>query len=100
MRDRDNTGARGVKEVTELIHSQKWSFNDFLIVFYSSADKSIASQRGHCLTHSEGDRYTSDHLLDLWRENCPTNSRKYLDRVIVDHASRIIAEEANEACAP
>ena len=88
-----------VKEVTELIRSQNWSFNDFLIAFYSSDDTSIASQRGRCLTKVDGARFTPEELLDLWLANCPSGSQSYLEHVIVDRASRIIIKETNRACA-
>ena len=91
--------AHRVKEVTELIRSQNWSFNDFLIAFYSSDDISIATQRGRCLTKSDGARFTPEELLDLWVDHCPAGSQPYLEHVIVDRASRIITKETDRACA-
>lgn len=87
-----------VKAVTDLIASQKWSFNDFLIAFYSSGDASIATQRGTCLTKRDGSRFTPEELLDLWLEHSPSRSRPYLKHIIVDRASRIIIKETNKAC--
>lgn len=95
----DNSKTRRVKEVTELIRSQKWSFNNFLIAFYSSSDASIASQRGRCLTKVDGARFAPEELLDLWLDGCPSSSQGYLERVIVDRASRIIIKETDKACA-
>lgn len=99
MSSANNPEAQRVKQVTELIHSQHWSFNDFLIAFYSSKDRSIATQRGQCLMHRDGERYAVGQLLDLWWENCPSASKSDFKHVIINHAARIITKEANKACA-
>lgn len=91
--------ARKVKEVTNLIRSQSWSFNDFLIAFYSSSDTSIATQRGSCLTNADGARFAPEELLGLWFDHCPSGSQRYLEHVVIDRASRIIVKEADKACA-
>ena len=88
-----------VKEVTNLVRSQSWSFNDFLIAFYSSGDTSIATQRGSCLTKNDGARFAPEELLGLWFDHCPLGSQDYLEHVIVDRASRIIVKETDKACA-
>lgn len=95
----DSTKAHRVKEVTALIRSQNWTFNDFLIAFYSSRDDSIAAQRGSCLTKSDGARFAPEELIDLWFDRCPSGSRHDLENVIIDHACHIITKEANKACA-
>jgi hypothetical protein len=98
MQSGDTTKASRVKEVTELIHSQHWSFNDFLLTFYSSSDPSIVTQRGRCLTKSDGARFAPEELIDLWLDHCPANSRCFLEHVIVNRASHIITKEADKAC--
>lgn len=95
----DDTKTRKVKEVTNLIRSQSWSFNDFLIAFYSSSDTSIATQRGSCLAKSDGARFAPEELLGLWFDHCPSGSQQYLEHVIVDRASQIIVKETDKACA-
>jgi len=95
----DDSKTRRVKEVTDLIRSQNWSFNDFLIAFYSSNDPSIATQRGRCLTKTDGARFALEELVDLWLNHCPSSSQGYLEHVIVDRASRIIIKETDNACA-
>jgi hypothetical protein len=94
----NNSKARRVKEVIELICSQNWSFNDFLIAFYSTDDTSIATQQGRCLTKSDRARFTPEELLGLWFEHCPPGSQGYLEHVVVDRASRVITKEADKAC--
>lgn len=86
-------------KVIELIKLQNWSFNEFLIAFYSSHNTDIAIRRGHCLTKGNEAQYAPEHLLDLWLEHCPTSSRGYLERTIVDRASHIAIKEADKACA-
>jgi len=91
--------ARKVKAVTDLIRSQSWSFNDFLIAFYSSGDASIATQQGSCLVKGDDTRFAPEELLGLWFDHCPSSSQSYLEHIIIDRASRIIVKEADKACA-
>lgn len=99
MPSSDEIKALRVKEVTELIRAQHWSFNDFLIAFYSSSDSSIVTQRGRCLTKSDGARFAPEELVSLWLDHCPPSSRSSLEHVIIDHASRIVTKETDKACA-
>ena len=87
-----------VKEVASLISSQGWTFNDFLIAFYSSDDPFIAARRGSCLTKTSGARYAPERLLDLWLERCPPGSQEHLKHTIVGCASRIVIKETDKAC--
>ena len=90
--------ASRVKAVIELIDSQGWSFNSFLIAFYSSSDAFIAKRRGHCLTKSDGARYVPEELLGYWLNNSPAKSRSSLKKVIIDCASKLAIKEADRAC--
>jgi len=97
MATNDDSKTLRVKEVTELIRSQNWSLNDFLIAFYSSNNTSVATQRGCYLTKSDGARFAPEELLRLWIEHCPPSSKGYLEHVIIDRASRIIIKETDNA---
>ena len=83
-----------VKAITGFIGSLGWSLNEFLIVFYSSKDPFISSQRGSCLAKSDalGD------LLNLWFKHCPSSSWGRLESAVMDQASKIIINEADKAC--
>ena len=94
----DDSKTRRVKEITTFIRSHGWSLNEFLEAFYSSQDPSISAQRGCCLAKSDGSRFAPEELIDLWFKHCPSNSRGYLESVIIDRAGRIIIRETNKAC--
>jgi hypothetical protein len=98
MATADNSKTRRVKEITEFIHSRGWSLNGFLINFYSSTDSTVATQRGCCLAKSSGSRFAPEELVNLWFDHCPQSSRPYLERVIIDRASKIIIKETQKAC--
>ena len=99
MSSSNDSKTHRVKAVTELIRSQRWTFNDFLIAFYSSGDTSIATQRGRCLTNVDGAQFAPEELLDLWLKHCPLASQGYLEHVIVERTSHIITKETDKACA-
>ena len=98
MASSDDSRTHRVKKITEFIGKRKLTLNDFLISFYSLQDTSVSAHRGRCLTKSDGARFAPEVLIDLWLEHCPQKSQDYLESVIVDRASRILAKETDKAC--